>query len=144
MAPRPTKHGLALSGDNRSLPVLRDMIHRDPLPPAMSSLLAAMRGHTRALIPPMRARLEAAVPLEVVFLEGNRTTGRGGIHAVEPLIRAARSWGEPARPLAPQLRRLLAAYEAERARCAGRVVADYWPLAHPIRLLTSTLAGIEK
>jgi hypothetical protein len=134
---------LALSGDERSLPVLRHMIDRDSLPGDMSTLLAEMRDHAGALIPQMLARLEKAVPLEVVFLENNGTTGRGGIQRVEPLIYAARSWGEPARPLVPQLRRLLIAYEAERARCAGRVVEDYWPLVHPLRLLTTTLAGIE-
>jgi hypothetical protein len=134
---------LALSGDERSLPVLHDMIDREPLPPDMSTLLAEMRGHAGALIPQMLARLENAVPLEVVFLEGNRTTGRGGIQRVEPLIYAARSWGKAARPLVPQLRRLLTAYEAERARCAGRVVEDYWPLVHPLRLLTTTLSRIE-
>jgi hypothetical protein len=134
---------LALSGDSRSLSVLRDVIDRDPLPPDLSTLLAAMRDHARALIPQMQTRLEKAVPLEVIFLEGNHTTGRGGIQHVEPLIYAARSWGEPARPLVPQLRRLLTAYEAERARCAGRVVEDYWPLVHPVGLLTTALASIE-
>jgi HEAT repeat protein len=134
---------LALSGDKRSLPVLRDMIDRDPLPPDMGALLAEMRDHAQALIPQMLTHLEKASPLTVIFLKDNRTTGRGGIQRVEPLIHAARSWGEPARPLVSHLRRLLTAYEAERARCTGRLVEDYWPLVHPVRLLTTALASIE-
>ncbi|RSN58280.1 HEAT repeat domain-containing protein [Actinomadura sp. WAC 06369] len=84
---------LAERGDARAARPLAEILARDRLPKDIEWSVHAMKDHASVLLPPVRARLDAAVPgaLEPFLFE---------------LVCQVSRWGGTAAPLAPSLRRL--------------------------------------
>lgn len=84
---------LAERGDARAAEPLAEILARDRLPKDIEWPVLAMKDHASVLLPPIRARLDAAEPgaLEPFLFE---------------LVCQVSRWGATAAPLAPSLRRL--------------------------------------
>ncbi|MEV5828376.1 HEAT repeat domain-containing protein [Spirillospora sp. NPDC052242] len=105
---------LARRGDARAAEPLAEILARDRLPKDIEWPVHAMKDHASVLLPPIRARLDAAEPgaLEPFLFE---------------LACQVSRWGGTAAPLAPSLRRLVADdgtwTSGELSRALARIVS---------------------